>query len=104
MAGEDLVGAVGARAGGSCGVNAAAAVMKRGLLADMERRHVLFGFENKLDYILQQLVTFLNGRCVETAVRRAFVCVRVFIADSKCIVCTICSVYCTVSGMTKIVL
>lgn len=50
--------------GGDGGASASAVVVKRALLADITRLCVFFGFENTLDSILPQLITFLNDRWV----------------------------------------
>lgn len=55
------VGGGGDGPGGGPGV--AAVMVKRALLADITRLCVFFGFENTLDSILPQLITFLNDRC-----------------------------------------
>lgn len=55
--------------GGGAGV--AAVMVKRALLADITRLCVFFGFENTLDSILPQLITFLNDRCGAFAWRLA---------------------------------
>eukprot|EP00903_Cladosiphon_okamuranus_P008555 g8210.t1 len=54
--------------GGGAGV--AAVMVKRALLADITRLCVFFGFENTLDSILPQLITFLNDR--DWSLRAAF--------------------------------
>lgn len=54
-------GGIGGDGGGGAGV--AAVMVKRALLADITRLCVFFGFENTLDSILPQLITFLNDRC-----------------------------------------
>ena len=41
---------------------AAAVMVKRALLFDITRLCIFFGFENTLDSILPQLITFLNDR------------------------------------------
>lgn len=56
------MGGVGSGAGEDGGASAAAVVVKRALLADITRLCVFFGFENTLDSILPQLITFLNDR------------------------------------------
>lgn len=66
--GVGAIGAMGAGVGGDGGVTAAAVVVKRALLADITRLCVFFGFENTLDSILPQLITFLNDRCAGMAV------------------------------------
>lgn len=54
------IGGGGSGDGGGAGV--AAVMVKRALLADITRLCVFFGFENTLDSILPQLITFLNDR------------------------------------------
>ncbi len=66
------LGGDGGGAGVAAAAAAAAAVMvKRALLADITRLCVFFGFENTLDSILPQLITFLNDRCASSRVRPA---------------------------------
>ncbi|CAN0200770.1 unnamed protein product, partial [Ectocarpus fasciculatus] len=45
-------------------------MVKRALLTDITRLCVFFGFENTLDSILPQLITFLNDR--DWSLRAAF--------------------------------
>lgn len=58
------IAAAAAGADDGVGAGAAAVVVKRALLSDITRLCVFFGFENTLDSILPQLITFLNDRLV----------------------------------------
>ncbi|CAM9232680.1 unnamed protein product [Pylaiella littoralis] len=60
----------GGGGGGGGGAGVAAVMVKRALLADITRLCVFFGFENTLDSILPQLITFLNDR--DWSLRAAF--------------------------------
>lgn len=60
--GVGIGGGDGGGGGGGSGAGAAAVMVKRALLADITRLCVFFGFENTLDSILPQLITFLNDR------------------------------------------
>ena len=59
------MGGGGGIGGDRGGAGVAAVMVKRALLADITRLCVFFGFENTLDSILPQLITFLNDRCGE---------------------------------------
>lgn len=64
--------------GGAC---ASAVVVKRALLADITRLCVFFGFENTLDSILPQLITFLNDRYIFLSRSRLGNCRLCFVAS-----------------------
>lgn len=65
------------------GVGVAAVMVKRALLADITRLCVFFGFENTLDSILPQLITFLNDRCAALCCLPAAV-FRCVVVDGVC--------------------